>query len=56
MACCCDLPQLANLDNLPQEQAAKLPSVRRLRDAIYSPEFRNFISQITGCPGGGMLG
>ena len=41
-------PQLANLDKLPREQAAKLPSVFRLRQAIYSPEFRAFISQVTG--------
>lgn len=40
---------LANLDRLDAEQAAKLPTVRRLRDAIYSPEFRDFISSITGC-------
>ncbi|KAL4426531.1 hypothetical protein ABPG77_008389 [Micractinium sp. CCAP 211/92] len=40
---------LANLDKLEAEQAAKLPTVRRLRDAIYSPEFRAFISSITGC-------
>ena len=39
---------LANLDALPPEQAAKLPTVRRLRDAIYAPEFRQFISHITG--------
>ena len=28
--------------------AAKLPTVRKLRDAIYSPEFRAFISHVTG--------
>ncbi|KAI3435904.1 hypothetical protein D9Q98_001962 [Chlorella vulgaris] len=40
---------LANLDALPPEQAAKLASVFRLRQAIYSPDFRSFISQVTGC-------
>lgn len=39
---------LANLDALPPEQAAKLASVFRLRQAIYSPDFRSFISQVTG--------
>lgn len=39
---------LANMDALPAEQAAKLPTVRALRDAIYSPEFRAFISHVTG--------
>lgn len=40
---------LANMDKLDPESAAKLPTVRALRDAIYTPEFRQFISDITGC-------
>jgi len=40
---------LANMDKLDPESAAKLPTVRALRDAIYSTEFRQFISDITGC-------
>ena len=40
---------LANLDALPAEQAAKLPTARALRDALYSDSFRAFISEITGC-------
>lgn len=42
LACCAAAPAL--------RAAAKLPTVRRLRDAIYSPEFRDFISSITGQP------
>jgi Rps23 Pro-64 3,4-dihydroxylase Tpa1-like proline 4-hydroxylase len=40
---------LANMDKLDSESAAKLPTVRALRDAIYSTEFRQFITDITGC-------
>ena len=40
---------LANLDKLDPEAAAKLPTLRILRDAIYSPQFRQFVSDITGC-------
>ena len=39
---------LANMDALDKESAAKLPTVLRLRDALYAPEFRAFISEITG--------
>ena len=39
---------LANLDALDPASAAKLPGLLRLRDAIYSPQFRAFISGITG--------
>ncbi|RMZ56634.1 hypothetical protein APUTEX25_002723, partial [Auxenochlorella protothecoides] len=40
---------LANLDGLDAESAAKLPTVRALRDALYSPDFRAFVSAVTGC-------
>lgn len=39
---------LANMDKLDPESAAKLPNLLSLRDAIYSPEFRQFISQVLG--------
>ncbi|KAI1007336.1 Prolyl 3,4-dihydroxylase [Podosphaera aphanis] len=40
---------LANLDGLDDGALEKLPSLLRLRDALYSRMFRNFISKITGC-------
>ena len=40
---------LANLDGLDDESLAKLPSLLRLRDGIYSEAFRNYVSHITGC-------
>lgn len=40
---------LANLDGLDGEEAAKLQSIRRLRDALYSPAFRAFLSEVTSC-------
>ncbi|CAM0138923.1 putative component of NuA3 histone acetyltransferase complex [Umbelopsis sp. WA50703] len=40
---------LANLDGLPKEELDKLPSIFKLRNAIYSQDFRDFISHITGC-------
>ncbi|RDA85358.1 hypothetical protein CP532_6411 [Ophiocordyceps camponoti-leonardi (nom. inval.)] len=40
---------LANLDGLDEESMAKLPSLRTLRDAVYSEAFRNYVSAITGC-------
>jgi Rps23 Pro-64 3,4-dihydroxylase Tpa1-like proline 4-hydroxylase len=40
---------LANLSGLPAELAAKLPSLRRLRDALYSQTFRDYIVGISGC-------
>ncbi|RDA96087.1 hypothetical protein CP533_5774 [Ophiocordyceps camponoti-saundersi (nom. inval.)] len=40
---------LANLDGLDDESLAKLPSLRALRDAVYSEAFRSYISAITGC-------
>ncbi|PFH58357.1 hypothetical protein XA68_13762 [Ophiocordyceps unilateralis] len=40
---------LANLDGLDDESMAKLPSLRALRDAVYSDAFRSYVSAITGC-------
>lgn len=40
---------LANLSGLPQELAAKLPSLRRLRDALYSQKFRDYVCAVSGC-------
>jgi prolyl 3-hydroxylase /prolyl 3,4-dihydroxylase len=40
---------LANLDGLDDESLAKLPSLLKLRDAIYSEAFRNYVSHITNC-------
>ncbi|KAH7163135.1 Oxoglutarate and iron-dependent oxygenase degradation C-term-domain-containing protein [Dactylonectria estremocensis] len=40
---------LANLDGLDDESLAKLPSLLRLRDGIYSEAFRNYVSHITNC-------
>ncbi|KAJ2774580.1 putative component of NuA3 histone acetyltransferase complex, partial [Coemansia nantahalensis] len=40
---------LANLDGLPDAEQGRLPCLRRLRDAIYSREFRAFVSAVTGC-------
>ncbi|KAJ1665076.1 putative component of NuA3 histone acetyltransferase complex [Coemansia sp. RSA 1813] len=40
---------LANLDGLPEDERQQLPCLQRLRDAIYSQEFRDLVSRITGC-------
>lgn len=40
---------LANLDGLDDESLAKLPSLLKLRDAIYSETFRDYVSHITNC-------
>jgi prolyl 3-hydroxylase /prolyl 3,4-dihydroxylase len=40
---------LANLDGLDDEALARLPSLLKLRDALYSETFRNHVSTITGC-------
>lgn len=40
---------LANLSGLPAELAAKLPSLRSLRDALYSKTFRDYVCGVTGC-------
>ncbi|PBP21569.1 2-oxoglutarate and Fe(II) dioxygenase domain containing protein 1 [Diplocarpon rosae] len=39
---------LANLDGLDDGALEKLPSLLKLRDAIYSSQFRKYISTITG--------
>lgn len=40
---------LANLSGLDDESLKRLPSLLRLRNALYSEEFRNLVSGITGC-------
>lgn len=39
---------LANLDGLDDASLEKLPSLLKLRDALYSAPFRNYLSTITG--------
>lgn len=39
---------LANLDGLPESALKRLPSLLRLRDALYSPDFRSWISTVSG--------
>ena len=39
---------LANLDGLDDSSLKLLPSLLRLRDALYSPDFRQYLSSITG--------
>lgn len=40
---------LANLSGLDWDDLLRLPSLYKLRAAIYSQEFRDFISAVTGC-------
>ena len=40
---------LANLDGLPEEEANRLQSVLKVRNAIYSEQFRSWIQRVTGC-------
>lgn len=40
---------LANLSGLDWDDLSRLPSLYKLRAAIYSQEFRDFISKVTGC-------
>lgn len=40
---------LANLDGLPAEEAARLPALLKLRNALYSDTFRDWVQRITGC-------
>jgi Rps23 Pro-64 3,4-dihydroxylase Tpa1-like proline 4-hydroxylase len=40
---------LANLDGLPRSALKLLPSLRQLRDSLYSKLFRDFIRGVTGC-------
>lgn len=39
---------LANLDGLPASALEKLPSLLKLRDALYGPEFRQWVSSVSG--------
>lgn len=39
---------LANLSKLDAESLKHLPSLVRLRDALYSPDFRGWVSDVTG--------
>lgn len=39
---------LANLDGLDDSSLARLPSLLKLRDALYSPAFRSYISHVAG--------
>jgi prolyl 3-hydroxylase /prolyl 3,4-dihydroxylase len=40
---------LASLSYLTEKQVALLPNLIKLRDALYSPRFREFLRAITGC-------
>ena len=40
---------LASLSYLAEAQIALLPNLLKLRDALYSDEFRSFIRKVTGC-------
>ncbi|KAJ1569538.1 hypothetical protein HK096_002789, partial [Nowakowskiella sp. JEL0078] len=40
---------LKNLDGLKCEELSKLASLFKLRNALYSSEFREFVSKVTGC-------
>ncbi|ORZ41627.1 Oxoglutarate and iron-dependent oxygenase degradation C-term-domain-containing protein [Catenaria anguillulae PL171] len=40
---------LANIDGLPEDERAKLATIHRLRNALYSATFRDFVSKVTGC-------
>ncbi|PWN53472.1 hypothetical protein IE53DRAFT_384043 [Violaceomyces palustris] len=40
---------LANLDGLPQAEAARLTSLLKVRNAIYSERFREWLQTVTGC-------
>ena len=40
---------LANLDGCDDSELKRLPSLLKLRDAIYSEAFRDYVSAVTGC-------
>lgn len=40
---------LASLSFLTEQQVALLPNLIKLRDALYSQKFRDFLRQVTGC-------
>eukprot|EP00892_Ulva_mutabilis_P005320 jgi/Ulvmu1/315/UM001_0319.1 len=46
---------LANMDGLEPELAAKLPTLLEVRNAVYSQEFRTFVEQVTGLPAGTLI-
>ena len=39
---------LANLDGLDEAALRRLPSIQTLRDALYSLDFREYLSTVTG--------
>lgn len=40
---------LANLSAMPEDLLKRIPSMYKLRSAIYSETFRDFVSDVTGC-------
>ena len=40
---------LANLDGLDKGSLQQLPHLKKLRDVLYSKEFRGFVESVTGC-------
>uniref|UniRef100_A0A7S3R425 Fe2OG dioxygenase domain-containing protein n=1 Tax=Dunaliella tertiolecta TaxID=3047 RepID=A0A7S3R425_DUNTE len=40
---------LGNLDSLDAEAASKLPTLMKLKSALYSETFRGFVREVTGC-------
>ncbi len=41
--------ELANIDTLPSEQRTALSSISRLRDELYSTEFRKAVERVANC-------
>jgi Rps23 Pro-64 3,4-dihydroxylase Tpa1-like proline 4-hydroxylase len=44
-------PDLASLttEHLPDETLAALPEITKLKEALYSEEFRSFVREVTSC-------
>jgi Rps23 Pro-64 3,4-dihydroxylase Tpa1-like proline 4-hydroxylase len=40
---------LANIDGLPEQEKNKLSQLHRLRNALYSQKFRDFVAKVTNC-------
>lgn len=40
---------LLNIDGLPEDEAARLATLHKVRDALYSKEMRDMVSKVTGC-------
>lgn len=40
---------MTNLSGLPSSELSLLPNLLRLRDSLYSPSFRSFLQEATGC-------